>query len=247
MQFVIKGINNSIANAVRRSVNEIPVLAVDNVEISKNDSALSDEMLAHRIGLVPLSYDKTFTLSEDCTCKGKGCAKCTAALTLTAKGGVVKAGDLKSKTVKVIYPEMPLDLLQKEQEIEIIAEAKLGKGINHVKFSPGLMWFREFPNIELPKNLESVKDCMKMCPRDVYTTEGKLGIKNLINCDLCEACVEECRNKGKEEIKVTGSKEDFIFEIESWGQLRPKEIFIEACEVLDNNIKEFLKEASKIK
>lgn len=247
LQFVVKDINNSIANAIRRSCDEIPVLAVDTVEISKNDSALSDEILAHRIGLLPLKYEKNFTVQDECSCKGKGCAKCTVNLTLSVSGGMVKAGELKGKTVNILYPDMPLVLLQKDQEVELVAEAKLGRGIDHVKFSPGLMWFREFPIIELPKNVESVKDCMRACPKDVYNTEGKLGIKNLTNCDLCEACVEACRDSGKEEIKVKGSEKDFIFEIESWGQLRPKEIFIEACEVLDKNIKEFLKEASKIK
>lgn len=248
LQFVLKGIDNSFANALRRSANEIPVLAVDTVEISKNDSALSDEMLAHRIGLLPLEYDKTFTLPEECSCKGKGCAKCTASLTLKAAGGVVKAEELKSKTVKAIYPEMPLVLLQKEQELELVAEARLGKGKDHAKYSPGLIWFKEYPIIEIPKGCEGCEECVKACPRGVFETGGKISVKNLLNCDLCEACVDECKKHGKEKpLSVKGSKEDFIFEIESWGQLRPKDIFIEACEVLDSNIKEFLKEAAKIK
>ena len=35
LSFVIKGINYSYANAIRRSANEVPVLAIDEVEISK--------------------------------------------------------------------------------------------------------------------------------------------------------------------------------------------------------------------
>ena len=167
-------------------------------------------------------------------------------LTLSATGGWVKSGDLKSKTVKVIYPDIPLVLLQKDQEVELVAEARLGRGIDHVKYSPGLVWFKEMPIIEL-KNAEAVKECLKVCPRNVFNLDGKVSVKNLMNCDLCEACVDECKKHGKEGVSVKGSKEDFIFEIESWGQLRPKEIFIGACEVLDGNIKEFLKEASKIK
>ena len=46
--------NESLANAIRRSVSEVPTLAIDEVEIFKNDSALYDEMLALRLGLVPL-------------------------------------------------------------------------------------------------------------------------------------------------------------------------------------------------
>ena len=247
LQVVMRDTNNSYMNALRRSMNEIPVLAVDIAEISRNDSALSDEILAHRIGLLPLKYDQNFTLPEECSCKGKGCAKCTAVLTLKTSGGMVKAADLKSKTVEALYPEMPLVLLQKEQEVELTAEARLGIGRTHTKFSPGLMWFREFPIIELPKNTDAVKECARVCPKNVFSFDPKLSVKNLLNCDLCEACVEECERQGKEKISVKGSKKDFIVEIESWGQLRPKEIFNEACEILGKNIKEFLKEASKIK
>ena len=51
-------IENSVANAIRRYVAQIPIVAVDEVEISKNDSALYDETLAHRIGLIPLKAKK---------------------------------------------------------------------------------------------------------------------------------------------------------------------------------------------
>ena len=121
MEFIVRGINSNVANALRRTANEIPVLAVDAVEISKNDSVLYDEILAHRIGLIPLKADKTFTLPEDCTCKRKGCTKCTAALTLKAVGpAVVKSGNLKSRTIKPVFPDMPIVLLQKDQELELV-------------------------------------------------------------------------------------------------------------------------------
>ena len=54
-------ISESLANALRRSVSEISTLAIDEVEIFKNDSALYDEMLAHRLGLVPLKTEKAMT------------------------------------------------------------------------------------------------------------------------------------------------------------------------------------------
>ena len=47
-------ISESLANAIRRSVSEVSTLAISEVEIFKNDSALYDEMLAHRVGLVPI-------------------------------------------------------------------------------------------------------------------------------------------------------------------------------------------------
>ena len=51
-------ISDSLANAVRRYINQIPILAIDEVEIYKNDSPLYDETVAHRIGLIPLKWIK---------------------------------------------------------------------------------------------------------------------------------------------------------------------------------------------
>ncbi len=47
-----------LANALRRSVDEIPVLAINEVDIYKNDSALYDEIIAHRLGLIVLKNQK---------------------------------------------------------------------------------------------------------------------------------------------------------------------------------------------
>ena len=47
-----------LANALRRSVNDVLVLAIDEVDIYKNDSALYDEIIAHRLGLIPLKNQK---------------------------------------------------------------------------------------------------------------------------------------------------------------------------------------------
>jgi DNA-directed RNA polymerase subunit D len=244
--FVIRGINHTYANAIRRSAEEIPMLAVDTVEIIKNDSVLYDEMIALRIGLIPLTADKTYTPQEECTCKGKGCAKCTVSLVIKAVGPtIVRASDMKSKVVEPVYPAMPIVLLQEGQELEIVAEAKLGKGIEHAKFSPGLVWFRAFPKIELGKECASCKECLKACPRNVFDTD-KMSVKNLLNCDLCNACVETCTKKGKSEIKISGSEEDFIFDIESWGQLPSKEIFTEAVKALGKNLKELDKDVKKL-
>ena len=52
------GMNVSLANAIRRSVGEIPILAISECDIYKNDSALYDEIIAHRLGLVSLKNQK---------------------------------------------------------------------------------------------------------------------------------------------------------------------------------------------
>jgi len=79
-------IDESLANAIRRSANEIPVLAIENLEIHKNDSVLYDEIIAHRLGLVPLEMKKGMKLPSECSCKGKGCSKCQVKLKIVGKG-----------------------------------------------------------------------------------------------------------------------------------------------------------------
>ncbi|MEK6809811.1 MAG: hypothetical protein AABY40_03995 [Nanoarchaeota archaeon] len=65
--FTLNGINPAIANAVRRYVLEqVPTLAIEEVELSRNDSALYDEMIALRLGLVPLTTDlKSYNKKEE--------------------------------------------------------------------------------------------------------------------------------------------------------------------------------------
>ncbi|KAG8989994.1 DNA-directed RNA polymerase core subunit rpc40 [Tulasnella sp. JGI-2019a] len=52
------GVDASIANALRRILlAEVPTMAIENVYVFNNTSVIQDEVLAHRLGLVPLSID----------------------------------------------------------------------------------------------------------------------------------------------------------------------------------------------
>ena len=59
--FSLVGLDASIANAFRRILlAEIPSLAIEKVFIEENDSVISDEILAHRLGLIPLAGSTDF-------------------------------------------------------------------------------------------------------------------------------------------------------------------------------------------
>ncbi len=133
----------ALANALRRSVMEVPILAIDEAEIYKNDSALYDEVIAHRLGLVPLKMDKSMT------------DKTEVELKLVKTGhGFVHSGDLKGKA-EVVYENMPITLLEEDKEIEIVAVARIGHGINHAKFSPGIANYNIGENKEITFSIES--------------------------------------------------------------------------------------------
>ena len=137
----------SLANAIRRSANYIPILAVDSLEISKNDSALYDEIIAHRVGLVPLVNEK-LKLPAECGCeKEEGCVKCSIKLKLSASGPCTVYSDELSPKNSVIY-KMPITILDKDQELEFVAIAKMGLGIQHAKFAPGMIFYRYSEDLE---------------------------------------------------------------------------------------------------
>ena len=88
ISFLFKGINPVIANTLRRLIiNDVPVMAIEEAEISRNSSALYDETIAHRLGLIPIKTDlKSYTLPKECKCEGKGCQNCQLKLVLKVKG-----------------------------------------------------------------------------------------------------------------------------------------------------------------
>jgi DNA-directed RNA polymerase I and III subunit RPAC1 len=54
--FSLVGVDASIANAFRRILlAEVPTLAIEKVYVENNTSVIADEVLAHRLGLVPLT------------------------------------------------------------------------------------------------------------------------------------------------------------------------------------------------
>ncbi|XP_045502649.1 DNA-directed RNA polymerases I and III subunit RPAC1 [Colias croceus] len=58
MEFDIIGIQPAFANAFRRlMLSEVPSMAIEKVLIRNNTSIIQDEILSHRLGLIPLKAD----------------------------------------------------------------------------------------------------------------------------------------------------------------------------------------------
>nr|XP_032818726.1 DNA-directed RNA polymerases I and III subunit RPAC1 isoform X2 [Petromyzon marinus] len=58
MEFDMVGVDAAIANAFRRILlAEVPTMAVEKVFIYNNTSIIQDEILAHRLGLIPIHAD----------------------------------------------------------------------------------------------------------------------------------------------------------------------------------------------
>jgi DNA-directed RNA polymerase subunit D len=243
--FIIKGVGPYFVNALRRCIIDyVPTMAMEDIEFHKNSSILYDEIIAHRLGLIPLTTDtKTYNLPSLCKCKGAGCARCTLKLSLKAKGpGMVFASQMKSKDPKVkpVFPETPIVKLLKGQELELEATAVLGYGKEHQKWSPGLAYYKHKPTIEIVKKCSNCDICIKNCPKKIFEIKNnnvEINKKNLYNCDLCGACFEGCP---KGIIKIGESDDEFIFYLESWGQLSCREIVQEAMASYDSLLDELI-------
>ena len=210
-------IDISLANAIRRSVSEIPILAMDEVDIYKNDSALYDEILAHRIGLIPLKNQK---LKEGKSVQFK----------LKVKGDKEGSIILSSELGKdVVFPDMPIVLLNDGQELELVARATQGIGKEHAKYTPGLVFYKQMPRITISAEGEKHKELAELYP-DVFEFNGKLKVKNLWDSNLD---AKDIKNFKGIEIKLT---DNLVFVIESWGQINKEEIFIESCKALKTNL-----------
>jgi len=251
LSFILKDSDHVFANTLRRlMIDEVPSMAVEEVEFQKNNSILYDEMIAHRLGLVPLKTDlKSYNLPNKCKCEGKGCNRCQLKLVLRAtKGsGVVYASELKSKdpAVKPVFGEMPIVKLLKGQTLELEATAVLGTGKQHMKWSPCHAWYKYKPIVEITGDVKNPEAIIEVDHNNIFEIKDrKLTVNKdrVLECDLSLDFSEIDKN-----VKVTASETDFVFYIESFGQLSCKEIVNKAIDILDEQLDEFVEELKKAK
>lgn len=230
-KFVVSGVSLPFANLMRQAIiMQAPVLAIETVSIRQNSGALYDEVLALRLGLVPLKTDDTFELG------GAG-----VSFSLKKKGPCwVRSGDLDSSEKKVspVFDEIPLVYLADGQEVDLDAEAIVGVGAEHMKWQAGFAVMQGYPRVQLSKGKEieyadgvSAKDAL-------VSKDGK--IKDLAKWNLGLA---KKQIAGGAEI----SEEDdrFIFYVESFGQMPLAELIKRAAETASAKFAEISKELSK--
>jgi DNA-directed RNA polymerase subunit D len=248
LRLLIRGVNVPYVNALRRIViSEVPCMAIDEIVMVENSSILQDEIIAHRLGLIPLKTDlDSYNLPEECPCKSEfGCNLCrvTLALDVEAKEGsrTIYSGDLKSESESVVpvSDKIPIVKLAKEQKIRLEAYARLGKGRNHAKWQPvSMCTYKYFPNIEISKKCSVCGKCVEMCPRKVLVkTDNRIEVRDLMACTLCQDCAEACPENPRA-ITVSGEEDAYIFNIESTQALSPERILTEAVKTLDKQLKE---------
>jgi len=243
IRFKVEGISSAFANTLRRAMlSEVPAMAIDEVVIVENSSVLHDEILALRLGLIPIRTDlDSYNLPEECNCKSElGCNLCRVILTLDVESKdnerTVYSGDLVSENpaVSPVSEKIPIVKLAPSQKVRLEAYARLGKGKVHAKWQPvSVCTYRYMPIIRVDKDrCDGCGDCVDVCPRKILQKEGdEVKTQNLMDCTLCKDCVEACE-ADPPAIEVNWDEESFIFDVESNGVLPIERIVSEALVIL---------------
>lgn len=140
----LKGFPLQYANALRRiCLNGVPVFAIDTVDIIDNSSVMSDEGVAHRLGLIPIKTDLgRFNEPSKCACQSQaGCSNCRVMLVLDSGTAdatrTVISSELVSEdeTVKAVSDKIPIVQIAPGQAVKLEAYARLGRGSDHAKWN----------------------------------------------------------------------------------------------------------------
>ena len=257
-RFTLSGASPGFANAFRRAmIGEVPTLAIEDLRIYDNTSALFDEMLAHRIGLIPIKTDlTTYTTQDKCTCGGEGCPSCTVTFTLSVEGPkTVMSSDLIPQDPKTtpVYDNIPIVKLVKGQKLVIEARAILNTGREHAKWQPTLVCgYKNYPVVTISDACDACGMCVDECPRHIIGVKGKkvqVLDGKLPDCSMCRLCEKACMASGIGEepaIRISAEPDRFIFVVESDGSLPVKEILERALMYLRDQANELESQTSEI-
>lgn len=253
LELKIEGIPVEMVNAIRRiMITEVPVFAIDEVIILKNDSPLYDEIVSHRLGMIPLKSDlENYNLPRECECEGYGCPQCQVSLTIEVTNTnnspmVVYSKDLKSNDPEIIPvdPNIPIVKIDKDKSIILEAYAILGKAKDHAKWQAvSNVYYKYFPKVEIDnskiKDAEMAELVVKMCPKKLFEWDGKKSLSLKEDywkaCDLCKACQENSEGA----VNVEWEPETYIFCIESDGVIGFDVLIKKTFEIFLEKIAEF--------
>ncbi|KAK1444043.1 hypothetical protein BgAZ_209190 [Babesia gibsoni] len=251
----VQGLDATIANAIRRILlAEVPTLAVESVHIYQNTGVIQDEVLAHRLGLIPFDCNPDmvqFRNNDELSDKNSVCFQLKVKCTRELLGGrqnmpvyakqmkwvplsVEQAEAFKECPPKPIHEDILLTKLSSGQELDLKVFLEKGIGKTHAKWSPVCTAVYRFkPDItfstEDPLRPEEVEELVNICPMGVFSAaKGKITDIKPFNCTSCRACVERFPKR----VVIKKLSNHVIFSVESVGAIPSGTLFLKAIGVL---------------
>ncbi|WFD29497.1 DNA-directed RNA polymerase core subunit rpc40 [Malassezia sp. CBS 17886] len=228
-EFDLVGVDASIANALRRTlIAEVPSIAIENVYIWNNTSIIQDEVLSHRLGLIPLAIDPsklTFKMVY------------SSQLEWDPKGD--QAETMADAPPHPVNPNIVIAKMAPGQAMEMELHCEKGVGRDHAKFSPvATASYRLLPHIEILKPVPPplVTKFIECFPNGVMEPGGDKGV--LVKDARKDTVSREVlRHPELEGLVRLGRVQDhFLFSVESTGVYAPEALLPAAVDVLRNKI-----------
>uniref|UniRef100_A0A3P9KBI5 DNA-directed RNA polymerases I and III subunit RPAC1 n=1 Tax=Oryzias latipes TaxID=8090 RepID=A0A3P9KBI5_ORYLA len=188
IEFDMVGIDAAIANAFRRILlAEVPTMAIEKVFIYNNTSIVQDEVLAHRLGLVPIKADPRLfeyknieqEASEIDTIQLQLKIKCSRNPRASKDSSdprelylnhIVYSKDINwvplgnqadvfaDSRIGAVHDDIVIAQLRPGQELDVVMHCVKGIGKDHAKFSPvATASYRLLPDITLMEQVEGEK------------------------------------------------------------------------------------------
>ena len=281
VSLLLKETDRAFANAMRRTLmSNVPKMAIHRVrfelgtitdsqtgETYESIGALPDEVIAHRLAMVPIpTFHDEFCFLEDdpgnaglpreewgtpasqiiyhCSARG------------TPEGHLVTAGDLNvlgedKLQIPELYRDIPITKLFAGQYLEFYAYAVLGVGSDHTKWSPvsGVSFkSRKIATLEKPTKAKVLWDL------DLSIKKSDFKNKKLEDVHMVEKLIDDMHHVGAGTARIDDFADaitledvpgEYLFSFDTDGSMTPRTAFEMACKSLSSRFGDLLEQLSE--
>jgi DNA-directed RNA polymerase subunit D len=224
------------ANLIRRIIlNELPAFAINEVEFYDNTSPMFNEYVAHRLGLIPLTFDEEVD------------SKAEIALTMDIEAIsepiMVYAKDIKSadEKIKVFDGNIPIIKLAQGQKVRFEGKAVMGLPRIHAKFHSALAAYSAFPEVSI-EGCKNKAEILEAAPEGVFDKSFNILKPHKVSLDM--NCFDVCEPEGS--AKIVPKENEFVFFVESYNNLTAKEQVRRAIKIVEAKFGEIQEAAEKL-
>ena len=242
-KLMVEGVNPYFVNALRRTLlSEVPKLAIDKVTFYDNTSALFDEILAHRIGLIPIPTDPS-TLNRKGEVDAEGKPTYVVRYTLTKEGpATVMSGDLEceDKAFAPVDARIPIVDLLAGQRLILECEAVLGDGTQHAKWQVcHAVGYKYYPTAHVDNRKikpEQAKMAVERTPKGILGLDGgKLVVLQPDEVNKADEAEKICGDG----FRIEYDDRKFVFRFETDGSLKAEDALMKALDLLKERFGKF--------